>query len=235
LFGNTSQTMAIKEPTFPEVPHWSLMERLRQEKEVTGFYLSGHPLDSYQLEVENFANADLTNYTAVKDKPVALAGIITKTDVRLDKNGDKYIRFTLEDFKGSAEFMLFRDDYIKYNPFLEEGKALFIKGVYKQRYKNAELFEFKISSIALLSMVREQEAKNVAVYVNLKDVDAKFIASLKAICHQYPGRCQLKVKLVDTDNNYQVLMKSSIKIEPTNELMNSLKGLPLVGWKVNES
>ncbi len=235
LFGNTSQTMAIKEPIFPEVPHWSLMERLRQEKEVTGFYLSGHPLDSYQLEVENFTNADLTNYTAVKDKPVALAGIITKTDVRLDKNGDKYIRFTLEDFKGSAEFMLFKADYIKYNPYLEEGKALFIKGVYKKRYNNADLFEFKISSITLLSMVREQEAKNVAIYVNLKDVDVKFIASLKAICHQYPGQCQLKVKLVDTDNNYQVLMKSSIKIEPTNELMNSLKGLPLLGWKVNEN
>ncbi len=235
LFGATSQSMTIKEPTFPEVPHWSLMERLRQEKEVTGFYLSGHPLDTFRLEIENFTNADLTTYTNVKDKTVSIAGIVSKADVRLDKNGNKYVRFALEDFKGTAEFMLFKEDYVKYNQYLEIGNSLYIKGVYKQRFRNADQYEFKISSMQLLSTVRDQEAKNLSVFVNLKDVDAKFIQSLKAICNQYPGRCQLKVRLLDPDTNYNVLLKStSIKVEPANELFQSLRALPLIGSKIND-
>jgi DNA polymerase-3 subunit alpha len=233
LFGAAPKSMAVKEPVFPEVDHWSLMERLRQEKEVTGFYLSGHPLDTYKLEIENFTSADLTNYTEIKDKPIAIAGIISKTDIRLDKNGNKYIRFTLEDFRGNAEFMLFKDDYIKFNQYLEEGNSLFIRGVYKQRFRDSNQFEFKISTIQLLSTVRDQEAKNVGIQVQAHLVDKQFINSLKTICGSHPGRCTLKVKLIDAAENHVVLLKSATQVEPSNELLMQLRSLPIMNVKIN--
>jgi DNA polymerase-3 subunit alpha len=233
LFVAAPQSMAVKEPVFPEVDHWSLMERLRQEKEVTGFYLSGHPLDTYKLEIENFTSADLTNYTEIKDKPIAIAGIISKTDIRLDKNGNKYIRFTLEDFRGNAEFMLFKDDYIKFNQYLEEGNSLFIRGVYKQRFRDSNQFEFKISTIQLLSTVRDQEAKNVGIQVQAHLVDKQFINSLKTICGSHPGRCTLKVKLIDAAENHVVLLKSATQVEPSNELLMQLRSLPIMNVKIN--
>jgi DNA polymerase-3 subunit alpha len=233
LFGAAPQSMAFKEPIFPEVPHWTLMERLKQEKEVTGFYLSGHPLDSFKLEIENFTNADLTTYTDYLDKPISIAGIITKTDIRLDKNGNRYIRFSIEDFKGNAEFMLFKEDYIKYKDYLEEGNSLFIKGVYKTRFRDSNQFEFKINSMQLLSTIREQETKNIGIQIESKLVTTQFVSSLKDICSKYPGRSNLKVKLIDIDENHVVLLKSSTKIEPSNELINQLKALPIMTLKIN--
>jgi DNA polymerase-3 subunit alpha len=233
LFGAAPQSMAVKEPSFPEVPHWSLMERLRQEKEVTGFYLSGHPLDTFKLEIENFATADLTDYTEVKDKPIAIAGIISKTDIRLDKNGNKYIRFTLEDFRSNAEFMLFKDDYIKFHQYLEEGNSLFIKGVYKQRFRDSNQFEFKISTIQLLSTIRDQETKNVGIQVEAHLVNEQFIKALKTICINHPGRCTLKVKLIDAAENHIVLLKSATQVEPSNELLMQLRTLPIMNVKIN--
>jgi DNA polymerase-3 subunit alpha len=215
------------------VAHWSLMERLRQEKEVTGFYLSGHPLDTFKLEIENFTTADLTNYTEVKDKPIAIAGIISKTDIRLDKNGNKYIRFTLEDFRSNAEFMLFKDDYIKFHQYLEEGNSLFIKGVYKQRFRDSNQFEFKISTVQLLSTIRDQEAKNVGIQVEAHVVNEQFIENLKAICINHPGRCTLKVKLIDTNENHVVLLKSATQVEPSNDLLLQLRSLPIMNVKIN--
>jgi DNA polymerase-3 subunit alpha len=233
LFGAAPQSMAVKEPSFPEVAHWSLMERLRQEKEVTGFYLSGHPLDTFKLEIENFTTADLTNYTEVKDKPIAIAGIISKTDIRLDKNGNKYIRFTLEDFRSNAEFMLFKDDYIKFHQYLEEGNSLFIKGVYKQRFRDSNQFEFKISTIQLLSTIRDQEAKNVGIQVEAHVVNEQFIKNLKTICINHPGRCTLKVKLIDANENHVVLLKSATQVEPSNDLLLQLRSLPIMNVKIN--
>ncbi|MEY2828290.1 MAG: hypothetical protein RIQ33_148 [Bacteroidota bacterium] len=233
LFGAAPQSMAFKEPTFPEVPHWSLIERLRQEKEVTGFYLSGHPLDTFKLEIENFTTADLTNYTTHVNKPVAIAGIVSKTDIRLDKNGNKYIRFSIEDFKGTADFMLFKEDYVKHKDYLEEGNSLYIKGVYKQRFRDSNQFEFKINSMQLLSTVRDQETKNIGIQIEAKFVTAQLINSLKQICKNYPGQSFLKIKLLDMDENHVVLLKSSIKIEPSNELINQLKTLPIMSLKIN--
>jgi DNA polymerase-3 subunit alpha len=233
LFGAAPQSMAVKEPSFPEVAHWSLMERLRQEKEVTGFYLSGHPLDTFKIEIENFTTADLTTYQNTLDKPVSIAGIITKADVRLDKNGNKYVRFSMEDFRGSAEFMLFKEDYIKYHQYLEEGNALFVKGVYKQRFRDSNQFEFKINSMQLLSTVREQEAKNIGIQVEAHIVNEQFIKTLKTICINNPGRCSLKVKLIDANENHIVLLKSATQIEPSNELITQLKTLPIMNLKVN--
>ena len=59
MFGDM-QEASVKSPNPPDVDPWGTMQLLSKEKEVVGIYLSGHPLDDYQLEVQNFCNADLS-------------------------------------------------------------------------------------------------------------------------------------------------------------------------------
>jgi DNA polymerase-3 subunit alpha len=131
--------------------------------------------------------------------------------------------------------MFFKEDYIKYNRYLENENSIFIKGINKPRFRDADLFEFKINSIQLLSSIREQEAKNVGVQVDMKAIDNSIIQAIKDICMKHPGKVPLKVKVLDYDEQYSVLLKSNLTIEPSNELLSNLKQLPVVGVKLNES
>ena len=229
LFGAATTQSMTKVPTWPIVEPWSLMEQLRREREVTGFYISGHPLDHYHLELENFTNANSTNWHLFKDKTVSLAGIVMKTEIRIDKNGNKYARFVLEDFEGSINLALFKEDYIRLGQFIEEGKLLHIKGVCKSRWNNPDEVELKISKIQLLSSIREKEAKNVNVKVNLSAIDDEFISQLVDICKHNPGNCKLQLKVNDPASQVQVTLVSINKpIDCSNDAIDALNELPVL-------
>ncbi|RME12772.1 MAG: DNA polymerase III subunit alpha, partial [Bacteroidetes bacterium] len=81
LFGDID-AFEIPEPEIPNVEPWPLIQLLEKEKEVTGIYISGHPLDDYQVEVERFATCALEEIDTRKGQAVKLAGIVSKVQHR---------------------------------------------------------------------------------------------------------------------------------------------------------
>jgi DNA polymerase-3 subunit alpha len=128
LFGE-SISVEMSEPAVSKQEEYPLLEKLKYEKEVVGIYISGHPLDDYKLEIENFTNCSLKNIPDNKDKDLKIAGIISKTITKVSKTGNQYVSFTLEDFEGTFEFALFGKDYIQFKNFAETLGAM----VYHQR------------------------------------------------------------------------------------------------------
>ena len=57
MFDMADGAAGIPEPTLPQIEGWSALEQLHYEKEVIGFYLSGHPLDDHRLEIKHLCNA----------------------------------------------------------------------------------------------------------------------------------------------------------------------------------
>ena len=101
-------------PSLPNCEPWSKLEALGKEKEVIGFYISGHPLDDYRFELQHFCNVtaerlahDLNRY---RNREVCFAGIITEANHRMSKTGKPFGNFTVEDLSGNFQITLFGEE-----------------------------------------------------------------------------------------------------------------------------
>jgi DNA polymerase-3 subunit alpha len=103
------------------------LEQLHYEKEVIGFYLSGHPLDDHRLEIKHLCNTtlpDLKDSGQVGGARPHLRGIVTKAEHRIAKSGKQFGILGVEDHSGTHEFMLFSEDYMKFKLYLQQGALL---------------------------------------------------------------------------------------------------------------
>ncbi|HNP42230.1 MAG TPA: DNA polymerase III subunit alpha, partial [Nitrospira sp.] len=102
----------LADPALPDVPEWSQGELLKHERELTGFYISAHPLARYEAAIQLFANTTSMQVADVPDgREVKLCGIITAVKSMLTKKGDRMAYITLEDLHGVIEVIAFPDLY----------------------------------------------------------------------------------------------------------------------------
>jgi DNA polymerase-3 subunit alpha len=129
LFGEASEVQ-FDEPMIPYSEKWGMMEKLSREKEVVGIYISGHPLDDFKNEIENFCNAVLIDFEdpkALLNKDVSVGGIVTSVEHRVSKNGKGWASFFIEDYTTTNEFRIFGEDYLKFKHFLVPNSFLHLK------------------------------------------------------------------------------------------------------------
>lgn len=224
LFGSVAEDKTIPQPVFPKCEPWSNIEQLRQEEAVTGFFLSGHPLDSYKRELQSFTNTTIERLPLMKDREVILGGMITKPEIRVDKNGNKFARIRLQDFSGTMEMMLFSENYLKSQSYIEEGKLVLIRGNYQTRWRNSEDYELKIRSMSLLSELRENETKAVDMVLTASAATKENADRIKKICEENPGRCLLGITVYDEADQTSVrLLAKQFKISPAEEVLKQLE------------
>ena len=127
LFGDVEEAPAMT-ITLPDVPEPDPLERLMQEKEQLGFYVSGHPLEEYNDIIENYTTASTQTLAAHRiDSEVFVAGMITEVKNITTKKGDAMAVIAFEDLEGTVEIVVFPDAYKK-SCELVEGKAVWIRG-----------------------------------------------------------------------------------------------------------
>lgn len=235
LFGGET-AVEIPEPQIPACEPWGRMEKLSKEKDVVGIYLSGHPLDDFKFEINNFCTArikDLSNLDLAKNRgEMRMAGIVTEAQHRITKNGKPFGILVLEGYEENFRFMLFSDDYIKYKGYLTQGWFLFIKGKVQKRQWNDEL-EFKISGIELLSDLKEKMAKHINIKLDYETVDESMIEWVHDLAKEKLGKCTLGFQLIDRKNKNIIQLKSrNLQLNLTNELLEKLEANPKISYNV---
>jgi DNA polymerase III subunit alpha len=116
LFGVFQEEITHENGKLPDVPDWDEHTRLANEKEILGFFITGHPLEKYKdkladlqaLSTEDIAG--MKNSTG-KDETIATAGIISNVRVQKSKRGELYAQATLEDRFGSVDMIVFPEAY----------------------------------------------------------------------------------------------------------------------------
>jgi DNA polymerase-3 subunit alpha len=100
---------SIRAPrVLPNVPAMNEAERLTKEKEILGFYISGHPLEPFRVECELFATHTVSQLGKWTDQPVSLGVVVTAVKRQVSKrSGAEFARLTVEDFSGSSEVLVF--------------------------------------------------------------------------------------------------------------------------------
>jgi len=234
LFGGDEE-IHVPDPDIANCEPWSKIEQLRCENLVIGFYISGHPLDEYHTELENFANCSLQkikdNMEALKGREIKFGGMVTSVAHKTSKNGKEYAGFTVEDYSASLPLSLFSENYLKFKHLLETGRFLLIRGRIDTRYNSEEL-ELKIISVELLSEVVEKYTRTINLFIQLDDLDNKTADDIASAIKRFPGKIPVKIKVVDQDAKQLIDLKSKNHRVMAGEFVKWLSDSKTVKFKL---
>jgi len=235
LFGDLPLAVEIKTPTLPQCDPWPLIVQLDHEKEVTGIFLSGHPLDHYKFELKHYGVTSVAEFNEFKEavglqpnsnRMFRLVGLVTNADHKISRKGNKYGSFTIEDYSGKTELVLWGDDYVKFTPFLQQGSSLFITGFYKQRFNTPE-YEFKINGITMVETIKRSLTKQLIIDVHPKNISTNLVSFLEENVKKFPGRSTLRLNLIESKENLKIsLVTMDSGFEMNEEMVDFLESNP---------
>ncbi|SHK39863.1 DNA polymerase III subunit alpha [Hymenobacter psychrotolerans] len=222
LFGGGGDMMAIPMPKIQDMELWSPTEKLRREKEVVGFYLSGHPLDDFKLEIDSYCTCGLDKIESYKNRDITVAGLISNVQFKTTKTGQPFVSFNIEDYESSLNLALFRDDYSKFSALInprnydkEQVPPMFIRGKYAQRFRDSDQFEFKIMTMEPLFNVAEKLANGVRVQLDLRTITEPFMDRFMEAVEGCAGSKKLEIKFAEPHEHLAVDTYSRrYRIEP---------------------
>ena len=245
IFDMSDEIKAEDHPQPPECEPWTSVEQCNYEKEVVGFYLSGHPLDDYKYEMENFVTIKVSQLadleSLVSRREVRFGGIVTAAMSGISqKTGRPYGSMTIEDYDGSYELRLFGEDGVKYREYCQKGLFVFVKAEIKQYTIKKDGVESKspariyIDRIMPLGDVVTQFTKSINFHIDIRSLDEDFCTRLKKLAHQNRGKTKLTVNVDDKEHEMSLFMSSNeMSVDPSLFLV-LLKNMPEVyGIKLN--
>ncbi|MGD1008378.1 MAG: DNA polymerase III subunit alpha [Ignavibacteriaceae bacterium] len=224
LFGGAENEMKISEPVLPDVKPWSAEYRLAKEREVLGFYVTGHPLSKYEFDYRNFASIHLGETEALEDynDVVKACGVVTALKTKIDKAGRTMAFFTLDDFSGSCEALMFSKVYEKCGRYLEEEKCIFIIG---KTESSGDAIKLHIDDVFPLEEARGRFLQSVNVIFNRTNNDAGKILFLKKIFGKSKGAVPIFLHLGANGSKPRRFFLKDYRIKVTNEFISGVTQL----------
>ncbi|MEQ8242095.1 DNA polymerase III subunit alpha [Fulvivirga sp.] len=235
LFGGDTGVETPR-PKIDPIEPFGEFEKLNIEKEVVGLYISGHPLDDYRFEIDNFCNVELSQLNeveALQNKDLRMAGIVSSFAHRTTKGGKPFGTLTVEDYNGNFTFFFFGDDYIKFKEYMMQGWFLFMQGRVVQQKWGDQRLELKLHSIELLSELRDKKTKGIMININAEEVNANVIDQIEEICNAHKGDLAVHLNLIDQEEKIAIeMMSRKYKVNPSNNMIEEMMKIPEVKCKV---
>jgi DNA polymerase-3 subunit alpha len=243
LFGSLGSQVAQNTIKLTECEPWSDLEKLNFEKEVIGFYLSGHPLDQFKLEFEQFCTHTIADIPKLMvGKRLRIAGLVQIIRQGQSKSGNPYVMFKLVDLTGSTELALFGEDFMRNGHFIREGCFLFIEGVMEARRdaRNpdaTQVPQMRPQHFVLLDELRKKRTKAVIVQLDADQLALNGVLLLEQLVARYTGSCDLRIKIVGELSDSKISLDlSSIKyrVSTDKEFLDALKAQPGIQFALSE-
>jgi DNA polymerase-3 subunit alpha len=227
LFGEAAPAARPRNGALPELTPWPEAERLAKEKEVLGFFISGHPLERYRPEVELFGTRSTVTLGEWSEHPVAIAAVLTSVKRQISKKtGKEYARLVLEDFTGTAEAIVFPEAWSKLSLVLREDEAMLLSGGYSARDRGEDRAPFVIESARPLAELRAGGAMAVCLRWQAPSApDEGRIRAVAALCATHPGPAPLYIDWSDGNGERLRARARRLRVSPDEELLTALKGV----------
>jgi len=199
--------------SFPDIPEFPKPELLAMEKEMIGFYVSGHPLDSYRglFAQENLVPVDSLIQTKEGDQ-VRLGGIITYVRHVITRKGEAMAQFTLEDFTGGLGCVVFPRTYEKFHELILLDQVVVIEGRVSRQEENIKIF------VEILRLPGKEKRQGNKLYLRLDHHDDyAALEQVQQVLKSFPGKTPVYVYF-KTTKKYMAVQKD-YWVEPCAELM----------------
>ena len=212
--GGASET---EDQPLPNVPDLTSQEKLAGEKELLGFYVTGHPLDQFMEKVTELAtHTTETIQDLEKGVEVKMCGILTSIQRRRSKEGKPWASMTLEDLVGSSEAMVFSTQYERLLPMLgddRQDKAVLVKAVVFPE-ENAPP-KLSVQDIIALENVRVDLPTVIAIRVNIANGGGK-ADELNQLFQRKSGPTAVRLR-IDKPRDFSVILDIPVKVRPDRE------------------
>ena len=231
MFGDASEVQ-IPEPEVPPCEEWGTMKKLKQEKEVVGIYISGHPLDDYKTEITKFCNCKASDFNELEkfvNRELCFGGIVGDVQHLESKKGKGWARFIIEDYDDSYEFRIFGEEYLKFRHFLVPNSFIYMRIFVKEGWVNRETQKkgdprLQFNSMQMLQDVMESQTKKLTIQIPIEEVSEERIKYLKDILKMHKGDKHLQFVIYEMENKVKLTMPSrKHKVNISNELLEELE------------
>lgn len=203
--------------------------RLAAEKNVLGHYISGHPINEHQAELDRFISKPLASVCKKNDnrKTLRLAGLLASKRIIRNKKGQNLASLLLEDTSGQLEATLFADDFETYAHLLEEDSLLLIEGEVRHDTFN-DAASVRIKSLTPLENMRSQLANSLQLNLKPNQLTASLAQQLAQLCQQFINNEQglpLTFHFTSPLGQAQLTAAAYWKLNPVDELLTKINQL----------
>ncbi|MCD8281748.1 MAG: DNA polymerase III subunit alpha [Prevotella sp.] len=217
LFGFDDISDTIQAPNPPKnYPKWSSIERLNKEKEMTGIYLSAHPLDDYKIILQSMCN---THCSELKDKDilaergnVTFAGIVTSVRKGYTKRGNLFGAVKIEDYEGAGELVLF-DNWQAWSEYFTENALVYVHAVCAKM--RGDYINFNITNVEHPGEAKKRIEKITIAITN--DISIDTVADLTALIKNNKGNTSVDFNIYDKPSDSNIILHSkndSVELAP---------------------
>ncbi len=230
LFGDdeAANATAGRPPVIPAV-RWVDAVKLEKEREIVGTYHSANPLDPFFMELR-FGTMSLKTFSELAPQEgteVMLGGMVLDFTSRPAKNGGSFGILKIQDYSGSAEFMLFGQDYIDYHNYGVPGTPVLIRGAFARRFQNSDI-RFKVNSVQLLSDIKGRMISGVTINVTANKLNEMLHGVLSEHMRNPSEELgHLRFRVQDPQSGRSVTLDTSLKIPVNKELVEKLEDLDI--------
>ncbi len=217
-----------EQPLAPEpcVPEFPLTERLQKEMELLGFYLSGHPIQSFKKDIARLSTHTLEQLEELPNREmVRIGGLVQNISKGISKKTEKpFISFTLEDENSSVGILCFADNALKYDSVIQKDMPVIVTGqITKEASGNIKLFPESIES---LEAFKRQSTTQAQIRLRRGEITEEILEKLYTLIKNFPGTCPLLIGFYFQDGQYAwVETGNSLRIKPCKDLEEAVDNL----------
>jgi len=172
-------------PPLPDMPEWDQAQRLKYERDLTGFYITAHPLTRYETTIKALSTTTTSGLAEMSDgKEVKLCGIVTTVKTMLTKKGDRMAYLTLEDLQGTVEVIAFPDLYRAAGPLIAPERVVRLTGTIDRGDKGTKLRGSKIEPLA---ETQARTVKRVLIRLSDRPETKDQLPRLREVLLRHPG------------------------------------------------
>jgi len=226
VFQQEEQNHANEKP-LPNTPDWDEHTRLNFEKEILGFFITGHPLEKYQEKLIDFHAFTTTQICDLKASTgrgeVTVGGVLKGIRVAKSKRGDLYAQGQIEDMNGSVDILCFADAYKRLAEKIKLTVPVLVKGgVRVEEGSNPKLM---IDDITPLEEAKPKLPSHLRIKLSLETASAETIDELHTICQERKGDARVLFDL-ERKGDFTVVMEAEgYNVLPDRTFINRVEEL----------
>jgi DNA polymerase-3 subunit alpha len=210
LFGVFQEEGTVLENgQMPDVPEWDEHQRLAAEKEILGFFITGHPLEKYRDKLQDFGAVDSDAIKAMKQSTgkdeICTGGIITNVRVQKSKKGELYAQGTLEDMAGSVDLIVFPEAFRRLADKVRLEVPVLVRG--GVRVEEAGSPKVMVGEITPLEQAQPRLPRSVRIRVPMETASEQIIDALHALCVERRGEAKVLFDL-ERSGDFMVVMEA---------------------------
>ncbi|MEO7966009.1 MAG: hypothetical protein ABIT38_19025, partial [Gemmatimonadaceae bacterium] len=218
----------------PNVAPFSESDRLTKEKEILGFYISGHPLEPYRAECELFASSTVSELGTWKEGGMTLGVVVTAIKRQVSKrSGAEFARLTVEDFSGSSELLVFPEAWAALSDRIRTDVPILVKGGYSKRDQGADNPTYIVESVQRFEELRV--AGQVAVELEIghgrrdngsgTGLSPDLMKDVRMVAESHPGSASLEVRWTDAKGTTSRLRSRSLRVAANSAALGEFRAL----------